>query len=219
MPRGNKKETIAALHREQIMKAAETLFSEKGYERTTIEDISALSGYSRRTIYVYYASKEEILYCIIEKGLLLLRNEIEIAVKGKENFMAQYEAICAAMRLYQEQCPHSWENVNKAKAANFDFANLSDTVKRILALGTEINALLADFIEQGKNTGVVRQDVVPMMTVYILWSSIVSFITLWQTKGSFITKQFSISEEDFLAYGLHQIINSILEVKIEFGNE
>ncbi len=50
MGRENKKESVAALHRERIMTAAERLFSEKGYEQTTIEDISAASGYSRRRI-------------------------------------------------------------------------------------------------------------------------------------------------------------------------
>lgn len=50
MGRENKKEAVAALHREWIMTAAERLFSEKGYEQTTIEDISAASGYSRRRI-------------------------------------------------------------------------------------------------------------------------------------------------------------------------
>lgn len=39
MSRENKKEAVAALHREQIMKAAEKLFLEKGYAQTTIENI------------------------------------------------------------------------------------------------------------------------------------------------------------------------------------
>lgn len=65
----NKKEAVAALHRARIMTAAEKLFSEKGYEQTTIEDISKESEYSRRTIYAYYESKDDILHCIIEKGL------------------------------------------------------------------------------------------------------------------------------------------------------
>ena len=60
-----KKEAVAALHREQIMKAAEALFTEKGYEQTTIDDISKASQYSRRTLYAYYESKEDILYHII----------------------------------------------------------------------------------------------------------------------------------------------------------
>ena len=224
MGRENKREAIAALHREQIMRAAETLFSEKGFDMTTIEDISKASEYSRRTIYAYYENKDDILHHIIEKGLLLLKDEIESAIQGStvqgsaiqgsEEFVVKYKEICLAMIQYQTECPHSLDNVIKAKPETLNLENVSDTVKHIFNLGTEINELLAAFVENGKKNHIVRQEVVPMMTVYILWSSMTSFITLAQTKGNFIGKQFDISEEDFYEYGFKQIINSILEVRI-----
>lgn len=214
MSRENKKEAVAALHREQIMKAAEKLFLEKGYVQTTIEDISKSSEYSRRTIYAYYESKEDILYHLVEQGLIELKQNIENAINLKEDFISVYKAICIAMGKYQSEYYHSAELVNSANAANFDFENLSDTVKHILLLGTEINTILAAFIETGKEQGIVRQDIIPMLTVYILWSSITSFLSLAQKKGQFISKQFSISENEFLDYGFKQLINSILEVRI-----
>ena len=214
MGRENKKEAIASLHRERILQASEKLFSEKGYVQTTIADISKASEYSRRTIYSYFESKDEILYRIVEKGLSELKHNLEDAVNLRGDFVTRYKAICAAMRKYQNEHPCSLENVNKAKADFFDTVKLSNTVKRILSLGTEITSLLAAFIENGKESGAVRQDVVPMMTVYIWWSSITSLLSLVQTKGKFIAKQFSVSETDFLEYGFQQLINSILEVKI-----
>lgn len=75
-----------------------------------------------------------------------------------------------------------WKNATKADTGNLDFESLSDTVKNILVLGTEINNLLAEFVEGGKRKGIVRQDVVPLMTVYILWSGMTSLLTLAQTK-------------------------------------
>lgn len=60
MGRENKKDAVAALNKEQIMKAAEKLFSEKGFIQTTIDDISKASEYSRRTIYAYYESKDRL---------------------------------------------------------------------------------------------------------------------------------------------------------------
>ena len=214
MGRENKKEAVAAVHRERIMNAAERLFSEKGYAQTTIEDISKLSEYSRRTIYAYYGIKDDILHHIIEKGLFTLKIDLEKAITPNGDFILQYQAICEAISKYQRECPHSMENVNGAKSGSLDQLELTDTVKRILVLGTEINELLADFIDAGKAKGFVRQDVVPMMSVYILWSSITALLTLSQTKGQFIEKQFSISGKDFLDYGFKQLINSILEVRI-----
>lgn len=214
MGRENKKDAVAALHREKILGAAETLFSEKGFEATTIEDISKASAYSRRTIYAYYESKDDILHHIIEKGLLLLKDEINRAVQKDGDFILQYRAICLAMVKYQTECPCSLDHVRNTNAAAMNFESLSDTEKHILALGTEINDLLAEFVEAGKRKGMIRQDVLPLMTVYILWSSMTSLITLAQTKGPFIYQQFGISENDFYEYGFKQIINSILEVKL-----
>lgn len=214
MGRENKKEAVAALHRERIMKAAEKLFSEKGYAQTTINDISKGSEYSRRTIYAYFESKDDILHHIIEKGLQALKADIEYAVKSNDDFVVGYKAICMAMRKYQKEYPHSMDNVNSANATNFDLSNASDTVKHILCLGTEINTILESFIETGRKSGVVRKDIVPMLTVYVLWSSINALLTLADTKGQFICAQFAMSEDEFLDYGFKQIINSILEIRV-----
>lgn len=214
MGRENKKDVVAALHREQIMKAAEKLFSEKGYIQTTIDDISKASEYSRRTIYAYYENKDDILHHIIEKGLQTLKANIENAVNYNSDFVERYKAICMAMSKYQKEYPHSVNNVNSANSANFDLSNISDTVKNILLLGTEINTILASFIETGIENGIVRKDVIPMLTVHILWSSITALLTLAETKGNFICNQLSISEKEFLDYGFKQLINSILEVRI-----
>lgn len=214
MGRENKKEAVAALHREQIMKAAERLFSEKGYAQTTIEDISKASEYSRRTIYAYYESKDDILNHIIEKGLVELKLEIKNAIDRDEDFVFVYREICMAISKFQMEYPHSSGNINSVNSADFDLDNLSDTVKHILLLGTEINTLLAAFIDAGKENGIVRQETVPMLTVYVLWSSITALLTLVRTKGKYISNQFSLSENEFLDYGFKQLINSILEVRI-----
>ena len=214
MGRGNKKEAIASFHIEQILKAAERLFTEKGYDQTTIADISKEAGYSRRTIYAYYESKEDMLHHIIETGLQALKEDIKNAVKGNDDFLGQYKAICMAMSRYQRECPYSAENVNRANTTNLDETDISDTVKRILLFGEEINRVLADFIEKGKKDGMVRQDTVPELTVYVLWSGITSLFSLVQTKGQYISGHYSISDKEFLEYGLKQLINSILEERI-----
>ena len=217
MGRENKKDAVAALHREQILKAAEKLFSEKGYVQTTIDDISKASAYSRRTIYAYYENKEDILHHIMEKGLLALKTDIDNAVNRQEDFMEGYKEICMAMRNYQREYPHSADTIKVADTSHlgvFNTSGVSDTVKNILILGEEINRILASFIEKGMDKGIVRKEVVPMLTVYILWSGITALLTLADTKGTYICRQFNISENEFLDYGFQQLINSILEVRV-----
>lgn len=51
--------------RRAITVAAVNLFSEKGYEKTSIEDIARVAGIGKATIYTYFSTKEEIFmsYC------------------------------------------------------------------------------------------------------------------------------------------------------------
>lgn len=47
--------------RERIAAAARTLFMARGYAGTTLDDIAAEAGISRRTFFAYFKSKDEII--------------------------------------------------------------------------------------------------------------------------------------------------------------
>lgn len=57
-----KKETV----RNAILDSARDLFSERGYHRTTLQDIAQLAGTGVSSLYSYYPSKLHLLYAVIE---------------------------------------------------------------------------------------------------------------------------------------------------------
>jgi AcrR family transcriptional regulator len=55
---------------EEILHAALSLFVEKGYSATKIEDIARAAGVTRGTPYLYFANKEKIFEAVIRELLL-----------------------------------------------------------------------------------------------------------------------------------------------------
>ena len=57
------------LEREQlILEAADQLFLEKGYHDTSIDDIAAQVGISKGTVYLHFASKEDLVAALFDRG-------------------------------------------------------------------------------------------------------------------------------------------------------
>ena len=63
------------------------LFAEKGYEATSIEEITATVGVAKGTLYYHFSSKEEIFNFLIEEGIKLLQNSIDIKTAKRENYI------------------------------------------------------------------------------------------------------------------------------------
>ncbi|WP_417808200.1 TetR/AcrR family transcriptional regulator [Thioclava sp.] len=52
---------------DEVLDAALSLFTEKGYARTTVDQVAKRAGFSKGTVYLYFASKEAILEGLVQR--------------------------------------------------------------------------------------------------------------------------------------------------------
>src|SRR3569833_4164114 len=82
--------------RDDILNTARTLFLDKGFRDTTIDDIARSAELARGTIYLYFENKEEIYATILEEGLDILDNLVRSAhaenVDALTNLLAGHDA-------------------------------------------------------------------------------------------------------------------------------
>jgi AcrR family transcriptional regulator len=73
-----------ANRRADIVRAAARLFRERGFDGTTVRDIAAAVGMRSGSPFYHFASKEEILFAVMEEGLRqgLARSEAALASGG-----------------------------------------------------------------------------------------------------------------------------------------
>ncbi|MGM9942255.1 MAG: TetR/AcrR family transcriptional regulator [Bulleidia sp.] len=203
------REIRASEHKAAILKAAEKLFQEKGYEQTTIDDISKQAKYSRRTIYSYYSGKEDILTHCVEQGLIQLNRDVEQCAADSSGFSSQFMNICQAIRKYQHAYPYSSAFSIGFDTSGFREKQLSETQRRILELGEKINTAVIGLLENAKKSGEVRRDVIPETAVYVLTSSIQAVIQLEQTKGEYLCAHLNMTAEAFMDSAFRQILCSV----------
>jgi len=75
-------------HREAIIESATALFHKVGFTRATTDEIAAGAGITKRTLYRYMRSKEEILLAIHEQFLQTLLKPIDLQGTPRERFTA-----------------------------------------------------------------------------------------------------------------------------------
>jgi AcrR family transcriptional regulator len=81
----------------QIVRAAEKLFSRKGFHATTIEEIALEAGVSKGLIYVYFEDKTDVLFLTLRFVLEIYEREIPTVLEGLDNPL---ERLVTALRVY-----------------------------------------------------------------------------------------------------------------------
>lgn len=77
----------------KIFETSMKLFAEKGYDATSIEEITATVGVAKGTLYYHFSSKEEIFNFLIEEGMKLLQNSIDIKTAKYSNYIDKIKSI------------------------------------------------------------------------------------------------------------------------------
>lgn len=77
----------------KIFETSMKLFAEKGYDGTSIEEITSAVGVAKGTLYYHFSSKEEIFNFLVEEGMNLLKNSISIKTEAQQKYIDKLRAI------------------------------------------------------------------------------------------------------------------------------
>ena len=99
----------------KIFETSMKLFAEKGYDATSIEEITATVGVAKGTLYYHFSSKEEIFNFLIEEGIKLLQNSVDIKTAKHNNYIDKIKAIVLIqikiVAKYENIITKTWYNI------------------------------------------------------------------------------------------------------------
>lgn len=77
----------------RIFNTAIKMFSEKGYDNTSVEEITAIAGVAKGSLYYHFSKKEDIFDMLLKEGFELLKNNIEIKTKNCTTALEKIKAV------------------------------------------------------------------------------------------------------------------------------
>ncbi len=79
-----RKEREKEQRREEILRAAEMVFFEKGLAQATMDEIAERAELSKGTLYLYYSSKEDLFLGVLTRGMAILHDMFRKATSTGE---------------------------------------------------------------------------------------------------------------------------------------
>ena len=87
--------------REAILAAATTLFGEKGFAATTIDEIAAAAGVAKGAVYHHFPHKEAVFEAVLQRASAALATRILAEVSGSPDVLAM---VTRGTHAYFEAC-------------------------------------------------------------------------------------------------------------------
>lgn len=164
--------------KEQILRAAERLFSRRGYPETTIVDIAREAKISEATLYEYFSSKEELLFSI-PRGLTLMEKD------RLEFILAHVKGIEAKIRCFIYHYIWIWQtHPDYASVAFLQLRQNRNFIK------TEEWQIIRDFlrilipdIKKGIEDGELKPETNPELVLTMMLSTIEYMVVNWILHG------------------------------------
>ena len=91
---------------EQILNAAKKLFTNYGFKKVSMDEIASEAGVTKKTVYTYFSSKEELLKYCIKEELQNMRKIIENVESKKLDFMETVHQVIYNLLKYKKNCKY-----------------------------------------------------------------------------------------------------------------
>ena len=167
----------------QIYETAARLFYEKGYTRTSLQDLANAVGLQKGSLYHYIASKEDLLFGITEYAhnfFLVLVNSID------EHDLSPLAKIERTVRVHAE---FAAAHFHVSAAFYNDRSALSpERQQRVIRTRAAYEAKLRQLVRDGQAVGEVATDLDPRMAVFGILGMI-NWINHWYRPGSTMSPQ------------------------------
>jgi AcrR family transcriptional regulator len=152
------------------------VFNERGYDGTSMEDLSRRLGISKSSIYYHVDSKEDLLALALDRALDGLFTVADRVTASSEPAIDRLEQLVrGSVAVLVDRLPY----VTLLLRARGN----TGTERRALTRRRQFDQIVADLVKEAERDGDIRPDVDPAVTARLLFGLINSLVE-WYRPGS-----------------------------------
>jgi AcrR family transcriptional regulator len=181
---------------EKILLAAANLFLQKGYERTTIEDITNAVGINKAMLYYYFPDKQSVLFEIISSSIGAMIKQSKVIERLKASPKKKLES------LIQQHLIRFTDKKAVPAVSHAELRNLSPRLlRRCIADRDKYEGIFRNVIREGIESGEFRNVDVNLSAASIL--GLLNSVTLWyKSDGRYSMEEIAARIVDILYSGI-----------------
>jgi AcrR family transcriptional regulator len=161
---------------ESVLVTAVAVFNERGFDGTSIDDVSRRLGISKSAIYHHIESKDALLGLALDRALTGLEEVAETVRRMDAPALERLEALLrASVHVLVERLPYV--------TLLLRVRGNSEIERQALARRRKLDRLAAGLVKQAIGDGDLRPDVDPAVTARLLFGAVNS-LTEWLKPGS-----------------------------------
>lgn len=188
--------------KERILASAKKLILEKGFVKTSVEDITNYVGIAKGSFYTYYSSKDELLGSIIKEVLELRREKLENLLKTVKTLdEGIYEYV--KIRLLFMESERNLENTLVIVNLQRNIEILSDCVKDLLVELEWLNR--EKFMELLRKFTDLSEDKINRYAIFVSGG----------VRAFRMEKFFYRDKKDFFLTKEHEVIEKVKKIDLE----
>ncbi len=187
------------MKKEQIIEAARNLFHQFGFKKVSMDEIAKEAGVTKKTIYMYFSSKEELLKYFIQEEIT---NMEEIVEEVEANNTDPFEAVNQAIyKILQYRKHQDFLNIIAKEA---EWLRNPVIIESLNLIDNKIQNYIRTKLQSAKEKGFIDYKDLDV-TTFLIYKMYIALIIEWNPKDKELNEQM-IAETiaDILKKGLRK---------------
>ena len=181
----------------QIVDAARKLFYKFGFKKVSMDEIAREAGVTKKTVYTYFSSKEELFKYFIQEELDNMKKIVEDIEKEDLDFFEAVHQIIFQLTKYKNKRQFFKLMTNEAEVLKSSIAS-----KTLNLIDEQIQSYIYDIVKNAMEKGYIKKEN-PEVVTFLVYKMYIALMFDWsETREKLDEEEIAKTILDILKNGL-----------------